>query len=70
MYYNGLPPIKSDQRLTSDGMPLTRGSFSLMQRAKSSAVCTNYQHHLNCTEVNAVTYSRLVEKRNSEIDRI
>jgi hypothetical protein len=36
--YNGLPPIKSDHLRTSPGIPSFRGSFSLMQRAKSSAV--------------------------------
>jgi hypothetical protein len=36
--YKGLPPMKSDHLRTSGGMPSLRGSFSLMQRAKSSAV--------------------------------
>jgi hypothetical protein len=33
--YKGLPPMKSDHLRTSPGMPSFRGSFSLMQRAKS-----------------------------------
>jgi hypothetical protein len=37
--YRGLPPMKSDHLRTSGGMPSLRGNFSLMQRAKSSAVC-------------------------------
>jgi hypothetical protein len=28
--YRGFPPMKSDQRRTSEGMPSGRGSFSLM----------------------------------------
>lgn len=38
LIYRGLPPMKSDHLRTSPGMPSLRGSFSLMQRAKSSAV--------------------------------
>jgi hypothetical protein len=30
LIYNGLPPIKSDQARTSEGIPSLRGSFSLM----------------------------------------
>jgi hypothetical protein len=32
--------MKSDHLRTSGGMPSLRGSFSLMKRAKSSAVCS------------------------------
>lgn len=38
--YKGLPPMKSDHLRTPGGMPSLRGSFSLIQRAKSSAVCS------------------------------
>jgi hypothetical protein len=38
LIYRGLPPMKSDHLRTSPGMPSARGSFSLMHRAKSSAV--------------------------------
>jgi len=37
--YNGLPPMKSDHRLTSAGTPSFLGSFSLMHCAKRTAVC-------------------------------
>lgn len=36
--YRGLPPMNSDQRRTSEGIPSGRGSFSLMHWAKSMAV--------------------------------
>lgn len=37
--YNGLPPMKSDQRRTSGGIPSFLGSLTFIHLAKSSAVC-------------------------------
>jgi len=46
--YNGFPPMNSDHRRTSDGMPSLRGSFSLMHWAKRMAVCNTLRqsHHM------------------------